>query len=84
MALHKTNCQSKQIFGMFIENISLDFTRMFFCEDMISARIYEILMNSYESSIIYGVLGQHLMTHRFQSQTYIKGCFNVLKIQSNQ
>ena len=50
----------------------------------ISTRIYEIPMNSYESSIIYGVLGQHLMTHRFQSQTYIKGCFNVLKIQSNQ
>ena len=43
-----------------------------FCEETILTRIYEILMNSYESSIIYGVLGQHLMAHRarFEIQTH--------------
>ena len=77
MALQYTNWQSKQIFGMFFENISLNFKRIFVFlvrTYIISVRIYEILMNSYESSIIYGVPGQHLMgapSARFEIQPLI-------------
>ena len=52
-----------------------------FSEDIISVRIYEILMNSYESSIIYGVPGQHLMgapSARFEIQPPIWNIFQCI------
>ena len=69
---------------MFIANIAVKeqqtiikyCTGFRFFEGVISARIYEILMNSYESSIIYDVLGHHLMmgaqSAKFEIQSNIK------------